>query len=138
MRILFLTVLAALAGCATAPTDVAPTTATAAATAPAPAATAPDASAAAPAAAATTANAAVATGQEKQEFQPPPGYKAKIQDWGIVYCRKMPVLGSRFPKEVCMNEAQLKEHMANNEAFGRDKDQVSRVCGGVSGACGNE
>jgi hypothetical protein len=57
--------------------------------------TAPDA-----AASANTEPNAVATGGEKHAFQPPPGYKAKVLDWEIVYCRKMPVLGSRFPKEV--------------------------------------
>jgi hypothetical protein len=123
MRILFLAVLATLAGCTTAPSDID--------TAPA-SLTAPDV-----AASANTEPNAVATGGEKHAFQPPPGYKAKVLDWEIVYCRKLPVLGSRFPKEVCMNEAQLKEQMATNDAFGRDKDQVSRVCSG-QGACGNE
>lgn len=71
----------------------------------------------------------------KPAFKPPPGYRVKIYGWDIVYCRKTPVLGSRFSKEVCMTEAQLKEHMATNEEMRRNKDQTSRVCAG--GACGN-
>lgn len=67
-------------------------------------------------------------------FKPPPGYRVKINGWDIVYCRKTPVLGSRFAKEVCMTEAQLKEHLAANEEMRRNKDQTSRVCAG-GGAC---
>ncbi|MGH8177603.1 MAG: hypothetical protein ACREV5_15200 [Steroidobacter sp.] len=77
-----------------------------------------------------------ASASSKHKFKPPPGYKVKIDDWDIVYCRKMPILGSRFPKEICMTEAQLKEHMASNETFKRDKDQVSVVCAAYAG-CAN-
>jgi hypothetical protein len=73
--------------------------------------------------------------EKKPAFKPPPGYRVKISGWDIVYCRKTPVLGSRFSKEVCMTEAQLKEHMAANEEMRRNKDQTSRVCAG--GACGD-
>jgi hypothetical protein len=51
-----------------------------------------------------------------------------------MYCRKITVLGSRFPKDVCMSESQLREQEANKDAFGRDKDQASRVCA-CGGAC---
>ena len=70
------------------------------------------------------------SGRKKQQFKPPPGYRVKIYGWDIVYCRNTPVLGSRFPKEVCMTEAQLKEHMAANDEMRRNKDQTSRVCAG--------
>lgn len=72
--------------------------------------------------------------ETKPAFKPPPGYRVKINGWDIVYCRKTPVLGSRFAKEVCMTEAQLKEHLAANEEMRRNKDQTSRVCAG--GPCG--
>jgi hypothetical protein len=85
-----------------------------------------------PNAAAKTEPQAQATDSEQRAFKPPPGFKAKILDWGIVYCKKMPVLGSRFPKDVCMSEAELKEYLANNDAMRRDKDQASRIC---TGAC---
>jgi hypothetical protein len=68
--------------------------------------------------------------KKKPQFKPPPGYRVKILGWDIVYCRKTAVLGSRFPKEVCMTEAQLKEHLAANEEMRRNKDQASRVCTG--------
>lgn len=80
----------------------------------------------APAASATPA------AEKKPQFKPPPGYRAKIHGWDIVYCRKEAVLGSRFPKEICMTEAELKAYLAANEEMRRNKDQSSRVCGGNS------
>lgn len=70
--------------------------------------------------------------EKKPQFKPPSGYRAKIHGWDIVYCRKEAVLGSRFPKEICMNEAELKAYLAANEEMRRNKDQSSRVCGGNS------
>jgi hypothetical protein len=129
MRTLALTALCILAGCSSTPPGSETTTASAADAVPAAsAATAP------PAAAATTA--AAASTDAAKPFKPPAGYKTKIKDWDVVYCKKTPVLGSRFPQEVCMNEAQLKEHMAAMEAMKRDKDQVSRVCSMAAG-CAN-
>ncbi|NJO13616.1 MAG: hypothetical protein HC872_09305 [Gammaproteobacteria bacterium] len=46
----------------------------------------------------------------------------------LFYCRKMVVLGSRFPQNLCLSESQLKEHMARTEAMKRNKDEVSRIC----------
>jgi hypothetical protein len=78
-----------------------------------------------------TTTTADAVKSEKPTFKPPAGFKVKIHDWGIVYCKKMPMLGSRFPKQVCMSEAQLRDYMATNEAMRRDKDQTSRICAGT-------
>lgn len=69
---------------------------------------------------------------KKSQFKPPPGYRVKIKEWDVVYCRKEPVLGSRFPKEVCMTEPELKAHLAANEEMRRNKDQSSRVCTGTT------
>lgn len=112
MRILAAIALVILAGCGSAPPQAETTT-----------------TAAAPSAAAQPAG-------EPTAFKPPPGYKTKIQDWNVVYCRKTPVLGSRFPQEVCMTEGELKEHLAAMETMKRDKDQVSRVCTSAAG-CAN-
>ena len=75
------------------------------------------------------------SGGQGPAFKPPPGFKAKIDGWDIVYCKTMTVLGSRFPKQLCMSEAQLKDHMAGNEAMRQNKDQVLRICP-TPGACG--
>jgi hypothetical protein len=124
MRTLVLTALFILAGCGTAPPE-----------------TTPPGSAAAPAAMPQQAAAlggepkAEAAGKPKRQFKPPLGYKAKIVDWEILYCRKMVITGSRFPKEVCMTETQLKEHVAKNDEMRRDVNRVTRTCSSVE-ACG--
>ena len=119
MRTLLLAALCILAGCGAAPPAADPTTANAT-----------------PAAAPVGETAAASPASDKHAFKPPPGFKTKIKDWDVVYCRKTPVLGSRFPQEVCMTEAELKEHMAAMETMKRDKDQVSRVCAMAAG-CAN-
>jgi hypothetical protein len=58
----------------------------------------------------------------------PPGFKPTRISGELFYCRKMVVLGSRFPKQLCLNEDQLKEHIARQEAMKRNKDEVSRLC----------
>jgi hypothetical protein len=64
----------------------------------------------------------------KAPFDLPPGFKPTRISGELFYCRKMVVLGSRFPKQLCLNEDQLKEYMAGNEAMKRNKDEVSRLC----------
>ena len=64
----------------------------------------------------------------KAPFDMPPGFKPTRINGELFYCRKMVVLGSRFPKQLCLNEDQLKEHMARNEAMKRNKEEVSRLC----------
>jgi hypothetical protein len=68
---------------------------------------------------------------KKPQFKPPPGYKVKIHGWDIVYCRKEAVLGSRFKKEICMTEVELKAYLASQDEMRRNKDQSSRVCVGA-------
>ena len=123
MRILVLTALCILAGCGTAPPEATP----------------PE-SAVPPAAMLQNAESgdklkAEAADKKKREFKPPMGYKAKIVDWEILYCRKMVVLGSLFAKEVCMTELQIKEQMAKNDEMRRDINKVTRTCTSVE-ACG--
>lgn len=123
MRILVLTALCVLSGCANAPPGASPR-----------------AIDAAPAAMPQTAESGgelktAVAGTKKAEFKPPMGYKAKIVGWDILYCRKMVILGSRFPKEICMTETQLKEHLARNDEMRRDVDKATRTCS-TAGACG--
>jgi hypothetical protein len=110
MRAAVLTALCILAGCSSAPpsSGVSPGEATAMAT--------------------STETQTTEAATRKRQFKPPAGYKAKIHGWDIVYCRKTPVLGSRFPQEICMTEAELKEHLAAMDTMRRNKDQVSALC----------
>ena len=79
-------------------------------------------------AAAAPAPAAQPAADSKHAFNPPPEFKPTRISGELFYCRKMVVLGSRFPKQLCLNEDQLKEYMAGNEAMKRNKDEVSRLC----------
>jgi hypothetical protein len=91
------------------------------------AAASPQAAASAPAAAPSPA-AQPAAKASNVPFDLPPGFKPTRISGELFYCRKMVVLGSRFPKQLCLNEDQLKEHIARNEAMKRNKDEVSRLC----------
>jgi hypothetical protein len=106
MRLLVLSALMVIGGCAANPGSP----------------PASDASAAPPPAAQP------AAAVSKAPFDLPPGFKPTRISGELFYCRKMVVLGSRFPKQLCLNEDQLKEHMAGNEAMKRNKDEVSRLC----------
>ena len=61
-------------------------------------------------------------------FKPPPGFRARTVDGKTVYCKKTVVLGSRLPTNVCMDEEQLKQYEANNEAMRIDKERASSLC----------
>jgi hypothetical protein len=69
----------------------------------------------------------------ERQFTPPPGFKPRMFGRDLYYCRKMPVLGSRFPQEVCMTEAEIRERIYANDAIGRDKDTQGRICQGPCG-----
>jgi hypothetical protein len=132
MRIVLLVALASVAGCTSAPSTSENAQAVAVAPAAAPVSPAPAAAAEAPASpAAIVADASPTDG----EFKPPAGYKQRVENGATVYCRKVMVLGSRFPKDLCLTEAQVRDLEASNDNMRRDKDQSSRIC--TAGACGS-
>jgi hypothetical protein len=90
---------------------------------------APDNSAAQPAASETTAKADT---KEEKRFKPPAGYKPKRVNGEQVWCQKTVILGSKFPKEDCRTEAQLRE-IARSRASMREDLGRNRACAG--GAC---
>lgn len=79
-----------------------------------------------------TAKAAV---EEDKPFKPPSGYRAKRVNGNQVYCTKVVVLGSRFPKEDCRTEAQLRDLEAQKASMRGEMDQKKMICSGA-GACG--
>jgi hypothetical protein len=137
MRLFVLCSLIVMAGCAA---NQGPSPASDAAASPqaaaSPPAAAPPQTAATPQAAASPQTAASTPAAApspaakigKLPFDLPPGFKPTRISGELFYCRKMVVLGSRFPKQLCLNEDQLKEHIARNEAMKRNKDEVSRLC----------
>ena len=90
---------------------------------------APDNSAAQPAASETTAKADT---KEEKRFKPPAGYKPKRVNGEQVYCQKTVILGSKFPKEDCRTEAQLRDMVRSRAAMREDLGR-GRACSG--GGC---
>ena len=82
-----------------------------------------------------TTTASIAT-EEGRAFKPPQGYRPKRINGEQVYCTKTAVLGSRFPKEDCRNEAELRELIRNKEQMKNDLDRVRAVCASNNGSCG--
>lgn len=76
----------------------------------------------------------VAKAEESAEkpFQPPAGYRPKRVNGQQVWCQKTVVLGSKFPKEDCRNEAELRE-LIRSRASMRDDLNQRRPCAG--GGC---
>lgn len=89
--------------------------------APAPAAAAPSAAPATPAAPVSEAPAPAATAKDaatkSEPTKVPAGYKAKVVGGETRFCRKEVPLGSRFPTEVCMTQAQYREQERNRDSM---------------------
>jgi len=84
-----------------------------------------------------TATAAVATADDKKPLRPPQGYRPKRVNGEQVWCAKQVVLGSKFPREDCRNEAELRELIRTRESMRTDMEQRLRTCTThASGACG--
>ena len=76
---------------------------------------------------------------EKKErvFKPPTGYRPKRVNGEQVYCTKVVVLGSRFPKEDCRTEAQLRDIEAQKASMRSEIDQIKHVCASAAGCASN-
>jgi hypothetical protein len=125
MRIAFTTALMMVAALALADEPSAPESKTEATTEAAPAA---DAQPAQPAA--ETEATAKADLSEEKPFKPPAGYKPKRVNGEQVWCTKTVILGSKFPKEDCRTEAQLRE-IVRSRATMREELGRGRSCSGA-------
>lgn len=74
--------------------------------------------------------------EEDKPFKPPTGYRAKRVNGDQVYCTKVVVLGSRFPKEDCRTEAQLRDLEAQKATMRNEMDQHNHLCTSAAG-CAN-
>jgi hypothetical protein len=128
MRTAFVTALMIVAATAWADEPKAPDTKATEATAQTPAAQ--------PAAASETATAAVAPADKRVALKPPAGYKPKRINGEQVWCAKLVVLGSKFPKEDCRNEAELRELIRTRESMRTDMESRTRTCASNNGSCG--
>ena len=75
--------------------------------------------------------------QEDKPFKPPTGYRPKRVNGEQVYCTKVVVLGSRFPKEDCRTEAQLRDIEAQKASMRTEMDQIKHVCTSSAGCANN-
>jgi hypothetical protein len=82
-----------------------------------------------------TKTAAIAT-EDTKRFKPPAGYRPKRLNGEQVYCTKIVVLGSRFPKEDCRTEAELRDLIRSREEMRNDMNRTRAVCASNNGACG--
>ena len=69
-------------------------------------------------------------------FRPPPGYRAKRINGEQVYCAKLVVLGSRFPKQDCRTEPELRELERRKAEMRNDVDRGRALCTSDNGGCG--
>jgi hypothetical protein len=79
----------------------------------------------------------VAAGEEAAEFTPPPGYKRRVENGEVVYCTKLVVLGSRFPKEDCRTQQQLEELELRKAEQRGNFEQNRQVCTSAAGCANN-
>jgi hypothetical protein len=70
-------------------------------------------------------------------LRPPQGYRPKRVNGQQVWCAKEVVLGSKFPKEDCRNEAELRELIRTRESMRTDMEQRLRTCTSVAGCSWN-
>lgn len=148
MRKLSLILFAAIAGCAALPVcaeESAPATAPPAASAPAPVPDSKPASSVAPAPATERESAPVSAAEQKtlaaahdgsKPFKPPQDFRPRKKGGQTLYCKSETVLGSRFPKELCMTEDQLRQYALDAAAMRRELGQHQAMCTGAAG-CGS-
>lgn len=119
MRCFSIAFLIAVSGCASAPDGSSTPSAAALVTPIAPA----------------TANTAETTGEEI--FVPPAGYSLRKGSGPIVYCTKITVLGSRFPKDDCRSRAELEELDFNSKRMRGEMDMRRSQCTSAGGCAGS-
>jgi predicted component of type VI protein secretion system len=136
MRTLCLIALAALAGCASQPPaeSVAKESVTLASAAQ-PASAAMPAAASAPVQAAAS-PAAATTASTTGDYKPPAGYKKRVANGQTIYCAKIVVLGSRFPKEDCRSQGELEDMEMQKEGMRSEMSRRQAICGAAA-ACGS-
>jgi hypothetical protein len=84
-----------------------------------------------------TQTAATAKEDKTTPLRPPAGYRPKRVNGQQVWCAKLVVLGSRFPKQDCRNESELRELIRTRESMRTDMEQRTRVCGSAGGCSSN-
>jgi hypothetical protein len=71
---------------------------------------------------------AAATAKNDEEFELPPGFKAKKRGDVTVYCIKGLSTGTRFEKEACYDKDQLHDYLLAREQNNADFNRSRAVC----------
>jgi hypothetical protein len=129
MRIMIVSVVAVLAGCAAAPQSTI--------NSPSQAAEQKSATSLATGAAAhSSETSAEATNAKADSFRVSAEYRMRQIKGETVYCRKTVVLGSRFEKQICMSLEELKAHEQRSQSMRDNMSEKTRLCTGAAG-CAN-
>lgn len=64
----------------------------------------------------------------KAEFEAPTGFVKKQRGKVVLYCKKDTEVGTRFKRETCYDEAQMKDYLLAREHNNRDFDQRRAIC----------
>src|SRR5262245_11915743 len=86
---------------------------------------------------ATATESTAAVVDNKKPLRPPQGYRPKRVNGEQVWCAKVTVMGSKFAKEDCRNEAELRELIRTRESMRTDMEQRTRVCASAGGCAMN-
>ena len=78
-----------------------------------------------------------AAGEAAAEFTPPPGYKRRVENGQVVYCAKIVVLGSRFPKDDCRTQPELEDLELRKAEQRGNFEQNRAVCTSAAGCANN-
>jgi hypothetical protein len=73
---------------------------------------------------------------EHDNFVLPPGFKVKKRGKYTLYCRKDPVIGTRFESEKCYDETGVRDYLQAQRENQEKVDQMRRVCA-TQGSCGS-
>jgi hypothetical protein len=71
---------------------------------------------------------AAAIAQDDEEFELPPGFKARKRGDITVYCIKGKSTGTRFDTESCYDKQQLKDYLLAREQNNADFNRSRAVC----------
>ncbi|MEZ5498306.1 MAG: hypothetical protein R3E77_02630 [Steroidobacteraceae bacterium] len=73
--------------------------------------------------------------KQDQPFEPPPGFRKRTIKGEEYFCKKEVILGSRFPKEICLTRDGIKELEERGELMREEMRQNATKCGSAVGAC---
>ena len=85
---------------------------------------------------AATAQTAAVADDKKTPLRPPAGYRPKRINGEQVWCAKLVVLGSKFPKQDCRTEQELRQLELRKAEMRNDVDRTRSICSSDNGACG--